>query len=185
LSWYERDPTRSLRWIEETGWPPSAAVLDVGAGTSTLVDALLAAGFADVTVLDISQYALDQVYQRLGGASQAVTFIRHDVLTWQPARHYDVWHDRAVFHFLTETADCQRYLQVATDAVRAGGDLLLATFAEDGPTSCSGLPVCRYSAKDLTRVFSTDFALAGSDREEHLTPSGVVQPFTWVRLTRR
>ena len=182
LSWYEREPTQSLRMIERTGSGPSSAVLDVGAGTSILVDRLLDLGFTDVTVLDISERAIGEVRRRLGERADSATFIRHDVLTWQPARRYDVWHDRAVFHFLTESTDRDRYVHLAEDVVRTNGWLVLATFAADGPTRCSDLPVCRYSAEDIRNTFSVAFGLVESDREEHVTPRGVVQPFTWVRL---
>jgi 2-polyprenyl-3-methyl-5-hydroxy-6-metoxy-1,4-benzoquinol methylase len=184
VSWYERDPATSLRLIEEVADGPSAAVVDVGAGASLLVDTLLAHGFTDLTVLDISERALSEVRQRLGKDAQLVTFVEQDVLTWTPDRHYDIWHDRAVFHFLTEPTDRGRYVEIAASAVRSGGSLVLATFAEDGPMQCSGLPVCRYSAEDLAEAFSASFSLTQHEREEHVTPRGVVQPFTWVVLRR-
>lgn len=182
LSWYEREPTCSLRLIERTRAAHSAAVIDVGAGTSTLVDRLLDRGYTNVTVLDISTRALADVSRRLGQRSHVVAFVRHDVLTWQPAQRYEIWHDRAVFHFLTKPADQDRYIHLAGDAVCAGGWLLLATFAPGGPARCSGLPVSRYSAEDIAETFSPAFELVENVREDHLTPKGIVQPFTWVRL---
>jgi SAM-dependent methyltransferase len=182
LSWYEREPTCSLQFIERTGTPPSAAVVDIGAGTSTLVDRLLDYGFTKVSVLDISERALTEVRRRLGERAARVTFIQHDVLTWQPDRRYDIWHDRAVFHFLTDSADQGSYVQLAGDTVSTRGWLLLATFALDGPTRCSGLPVSRYSAEEIGKTFSPAFGLVESQRELHLPPKGVAQPFTWVRL---
>jgi len=184
LSWYEREPTTSVRLIEANDVGSSAVVIDVGAGASVLVERLLALGYADVTVLDVSGRALDEARQRLGKQSEGVAFIRQDVLRWEPDRLYDVWHDRAVFHFVTASQDRDRYVEVATRAVRAGGWAVLATFAEDGPTRCSGLPVSRYSSEELADVFSAHFSLVKEDREEHLTPGGVVQPFTWVLLRR-
>jgi SAM-dependent methyltransferase len=182
LSWYEREPTYSLRLIERTGPAPSTAIIDIGAGTSMLVDRLLDHGYNSVTLLDISVRALAEVSRRLGERAGGVLFIRHDVLTWQPDRRYDIWHDRAVFHFLTEATDQGRYVELVADTVCTGGWLLLATFAPDGPTRCSGLPVSRYSADQIAKTFSPAFGFIESLREEHLTPEGAVQPFTWVRL---
>jgi cyclopropane fatty-acyl-phospholipid synthase-like methyltransferase len=184
LSWYEHEPAASLRLIEEIARTPSQAVIDVGAGESLLVDRLLARGFTDVTVLDLSRHALTEVERRLGERTRHVTFVYQDVLTWRPDRLYDVWHDRGVFHFLTERAARHRYVEIAADAIRVGGGLVLATFAEDGPTQCSGLPTSRYSALDLEATFSEYFSLAEHERAEHVTPRGVVQPFTWALLRR-
>lgn len=184
LSWYEREPTTSMRLIDATDVGTSAVVIDLGAGTSVLVDHLVESGYTDVTVLDVSGRALDEVRQRLGAKSDAVTYLRRDVLSWEPDRHYDVWHDRAVFHFLTDPEDRDRYVEVATGAVRPGGWVVIATFADDGPTQCSGLPVARYSPERLAGVFSAQFSLVEEDREEHVTPAGVVQPFTWVLMRR-
>jgi SAM-dependent methyltransferase len=185
LSWYEREPTTSLRLVEEAAPGPSAAVVDIGAGVSTLVDRLLADRFGDVTVLDISQHALDLVRERLGErAEQAVTFVHEHVVKWKPSRTFDVWHDRAVFHFLTDPTARDRYVDLAARSIPAGGTLILATFALDGPTRCSGLPVTGYSATDLEETFSAHFKLVQSEREDHVTPGGVVQPFTWAVLER-
>jgi SAM-dependent methyltransferase len=183
-SWYQREPTASLRCIEAIAPGPSASVIDIGAGTSTLVDRLLADGFTDLTVLDISRHALDEVAARLGKDSNRVRVVCHDVLTWEPDRRYDVWHDRAVFHFLTERAARDRYVELAARAVRSGGALVLATFAPDGPEQCSGLPVSRYAPRDLEDVFAEHFTLIEHDREDHVTPSGAVQPFSWIVLRR-
>jgi trans-aconitate methyltransferase len=184
VSWYQRDPVTSLRLVEQIATTPAAAVVDVGAGASLLVDGLLALGFVQITVLDISEQALSEVRDRLGRGARHVTFLRQDLLTWNPVRQYDIWHDRAVFHFLTASADRDRYVEVAAGAVRSGGSLVLATFAPDGPAQCSGFDVSRYSAEDLAETFSSSFALAHRAREEHTTPDGVVQPFTWVVLRR-
>ncbi len=117
-------------------------------------------------------------------ALSSATFIRHDVLTWHPERQYDVWHDRAVFHFLSEPAQRSHYVAVAEAGVRAGGVVIVATFAEDGPTQCSGLSVARYSADELADAFATGFDPVHHERELHETPAGAVQPFTWVILRR-
>jgi len=184
VSWYEREPTTSLRLIEQFVPSTSGAVLDIGAGASLLVDRLLARGFTDLTVLDIAHHALDEVEDRLGEGARHVRFVVSDVLAWQPDRLYDIWHDRAVFHFLTDSAARDRYVDTAGRAVRAGGVVVLATFADDGPTRCSGLPVSRYSPHDLAAAFSPRFSLVDFERNEHVTPSGAVQPFTWVVLRR-
>jgi trans-aconitate methyltransferase len=185
VSWYERDPATSLRLIEQVAAKQSSAVIDIGAGTSLLVDRLLARGFDDLAVLDISDHALSEVRARLGGRAQGVTFLRQDLLTWTPDRQYDIWHDRAVFHFLTVPSDRDRYVELAASAICSGGSLVLATFAPDGPVQCSKLDVSRYSDQDLAETFSASFVVAHHEREEHVTPRGIVQPFTWVVLTRR
>lgn len=191
VSWFQRQPTTSQRLITSVS-SPSDAVIDVGAGASTLVDALLDAGWSDVTVLDVSATALavvrdrvlnrphDRAHERQGSAS----FVVADVLSWQPERTYDAWHDRAVFHFLVRPDQREQYVATASHAVRPGGVLVLGTFAADGPTQCSGLPTSRYDADALAAVFEPGFSLEHSEREEHVTPSGVVQPFTWAVLRR-
>lgn len=184
LSWFQRHPETSLRLIGAAASGPSSAVVDVGSGASELVDDLLARGFTDITLVDISRRALEKVRERLGNEARRVRFVNQDLLTWVPERRYDVWHDRAVFHFLTESAARERYIEIVADAIGSGGTLVLGTFAQDGPTSCSGLPVSRYSADDLADVFARSFSLVGNEREEHLTPSGAAQSFTWVVLQR-
>jgi trans-aconitate methyltransferase len=184
LSWYEGEPITSLRVIDELGLGSTAAIVDVGAGASTLVDRLLAAGFGDLTVLDVSRRALDEVRDRLGSLADLVTFVVHDVVSWDPGRTFDLWHDRAVFHFLVDAEDQARYVRTVQRAVHAGGAVIIAGFAEDGPTHCSGLPVARHTAEALATMFEPWFTLIADQREEHLTPAGVVQPFTWVTLRR-
>jgi hypothetical protein len=184
MGWSEREPATSLRLITEHGPGVSASVIDVGAGLSSLVDRLLERGFTDVTVLDVSAVALGQLAERLGDGAGPVAYVHADVLAWEPERHYDVWHDRAVFHFLTADDDRHQYVVTTSKAVRAGGWLVLATFAKDGPEQCSGLAVARYSAGDLGARFAPAFGLAGDGREEHVTPAGTVQPFTWAVLQR-
>jgi 2-polyprenyl-3-methyl-5-hydroxy-6-metoxy-1,4-benzoquinol methylase len=184
LSWYEPEPAASLRLIEELAPGPSRAVIDVGAGESLLVDSLLARGFTDVTVLDVSRHALDEVEERLGGRASGVNLVCSDVLQWTPDGRYDIWHDRAVFHFLTDPIERDQYVELAERAVRDDGALVVGTFAEDGPTHCSGLPVVGYSPRGLAEVFSASFDLVTHEREEHTTPGGAMQPFTWVVLRR-
>ena len=181
VSWFQSEPEQSLRHITAIS-DCDGSVVDVGAGASLLVDRLLDLGFHDITLVDISTQALGEVRDRLGIRAGQVTFTRADLLQWQPGRTFDVWHDRAVFHFLTRPEDRDRYVALATASVVPGGHLVLATFALDGPTHCSGLEIARFDASMLGDLFAPGFALVDSDREEHRTPWGAVQPFTWVIL---
>ncbi|MFI5034919.1 MAG: class I SAM-dependent methyltransferase [Acidimicrobiales bacterium] len=181
LSWYQREPVVSLRLIASRTTPASA-VVDVGAGESTLVDALAARGYRDLTAVDLSRVALDRVAARAG--STPITLVEADVLTWRPAREFDLWHDRALFHFLVDPDDQRRYVEVAAGALGPGGAVVLATFALDGPSTCSGLAVARHDAGDLAAIFAPAFALEANEREVHHTPAGGVQSFTWVVLRR-
>ena len=181
VSWFQAEPATSLRLLRAYA-PPPAAVVDVGAGAGVLPDRLLAGGWTDVTVLDVSAAALGIVGERLG---ERVTYVVGDVTTWRPERRYGAWHDRAVLHFLTSPADVARYVGVAAAAVAPGGVAVVATFAPDGPESCSGLPVARYDAAALAAAFAPAFGLEHAEREEHGTPWGAVQVFTWVVLRRR
>ena len=181
VSWYQETPDTSLALIADT----PGSVIDVGAGSSTLVDELLADGRNDLTVLDISEAALELTRHRLAHRADLVSFEVADITTWAPQRTYEVWHDRAVFHFLTDPADQSRYVDLVTRAISPGGALVLGTFAEDGPTHCSGLPTARYSAESLAELFSAGFELEEQTRETHPTPAGTEQPFTWVKLRHR
>ena len=180
VSWFQPEARLSRELIEREVPDRAAAILDVGAGASRLVDGLLAAGYRRLTVLDLSAAALAQSQRRLGAAAASVTWLEADVLTFDvPAGAFDVWHDRAVFHFLTEAADRTRYIAQVTRGLRPGGCALVATFAEDGPTRCSGLDVARYSAAELQAEFGRAFRTVESRREEHRTPWGAVQAFTY------
>ena len=182
VSWYQPEPAMSLALIDRLGVPKTAPIVDVGGGASLLVDELLARGYTDVSVLDVSSTALELARYRLGDAAP-VRWLREDILSWQPERRYGLWHDRAVFHFLTDTAERARYLDVMRQAIGDDGALIMATFAADGPDHCSGLPVSRYDATDLQRLLD-GFKVAESSREEHVTPGGAVQPFTWIAAKR-
>jgi SAM-dependent methyltransferase len=156
------------------------AILDVGGGASTLVDGLLDAGYRDLTVLDIAPTALHHARLRLGPRADRIKWVEADVLTatFHPAS-IGLWHDRAVFHFLTNTDDRATYVRQLRHALRPGGYTILATFAEDGPTRCSGLDVVRYSANDLHAVFGAEFRLLDTQRERHRTPAGMDQSFLY------
>jgi SAM-dependent methyltransferase len=182
VSWYEPEPSTSLRLVCEQ-LPTSASVVDVGAGTGALVDGLLSRGFDDLTVLDISRTALEDVRARLGERATSVDFLECDVLSWKPERRFDLWHDRALFHFMTEADTRSQYVRVVEQALSDRGVLVLATFAEDGPERCSGLPVMRYSARALADAFPL-LRTVRSERVEHVTPNGMVQPFTYAVLRR-
>jgi len=179
VSWYEPVPQRSLELIEATGLPPEASLVDVGGGASTLVGHLLVAGFGDITVLDVARAALEGSKARLGTAGDRVQWIASDVTAWQPPRRYDLWHDRAVFHFLVDVTLRDRYLDVLKAALAPGGYVVMATFGPQGPSRCSGLDAQRYSADELSEVLGPAYRLVRSQIEEHVTPSGQVQQFLY------
>ena len=186
VSWFQPQPVRSLELLEAAGVSSGAAVIDVGGGDSTLVDALLSRGFRDLTVLDVSGAALERARLRLGDRASGVTWIEADVTHANlPAAVYDVWHDRAVFHFLIDPAERSRYVALAARAVRPSGTLIVATFAPDGPARCSGLEVARYDADGLAREFADGFVLTSRLADVHRTPAGGEQRFTYVSLRRR
>jgi len=180
VSWYQPHALRSLDLIRRVSPAPDGAIIDVGGGASTLVDDLLDAGYHDLTVLDLSAAALTETRTRLGAQAGSVRWIEADILDAElPKAGYSVWHDRAVFHFLTAPADRARYVTQVRQAVRPGGFVLVATFADNGPTRCSGLEVARYSPEALHAEFGAPFQLMASEREEHVTPRGVVQAFIY------
>lgn len=183
VSWYQPSPEQSLALIRAAG-SPAAAVIDVGGGTSRLADALLADGYRDITVLDISAVALERSKARLGRRADAVSWIVADVTQWKPARTWDIWHDRAVFHFLTDAAAQDAYLEALKLGTRPGSAVIMATFAPAGPERCSGLPVQRYSAASLAARLGADFRLYAERDEMHPTPFGTEQAFTYAALRR-
>jgi SAM-dependent methyltransferase len=186
VSWYQAEPTRSLELLGEVGAGPATAIIDVGGGDSTLVDAVVARALGRMTVLDISGAALARARARLGERAREVTWIEADVTRAElPAHAFDVWHDRAVFHFLTAAEDRARYAAVAAAAVRPGGALLMATFALDGPTRCSGLEVARYDPDSLARELGDAFTLTRGFADVHRTPGGSEQRFTVAVFRRR
>ena len=180
VSWFQPHAEQSLRLIRQTGLAQTASIIDVGGGASTLVDDLLDDGFRRVTVLDVSGAALAAARARLGERAASVTWLEADITQVAlPRNAYDLWHDRAVFHFLTSDRDRQAYVAAVQRAVKPGGYVIVATFAEDGPLQCSGLPVVRYSPSALHAEFGATFNLERHEREEHHTPSGSVQKFIY------
>jgi SAM-dependent methyltransferase len=185
VSWYQAEATVSLRLIQQHVPDLRSPIIDVGGGASVLVAQLHAAGYRDLTVLDLSGAAIASAQDSLGPAAATIRWIETDILTAQlDPGHYALWHDRAVFHFLTDPADRARYVAQARQAVAPGGYVLVASFAEDGPTQCSGLDVMRYSAQSLHAQFGKEFAFLEAKREEHRTPGGEVQAFIYC-LCRR
>ncbi|MBA4286365.1 MAG: SAM-dependent methyltransferase [Xanthomonadaceae bacterium] len=184
-SWYQLLPTVSLELIAAATDERSLPLIDIGGGASTLVDALLDAGWQDLSVLDISAAALAVARERLGAAAASVRWLEIDLLDATLLREYAIWHDRAVFHFLTDPVDRERYRQLAEASVRPGGQLIIGSFAEDGPLQCSGLPVQRHSALTIAAALGDAFELLETRRETHLTPSGNAQHFVYCRFVHR
>lgn len=184
VSWFEAEPTTSLDLVKSVA-TPSASVIDVGAGTADLAWRLINDGYADVTVLDISAIAIDSMAASFAETDQKPDFIVADVTEWLPGRTYDVWHDRAVFHFMVTDELRNGYKSTLTRAVHPGGFAIIGTFAEDGPEQCSGITVTRHSAESIADLFSTEFDLLQSFNRVHRTPHGVDQHFVWVILRRR
>ncbi|HEX7019854.1 MAG TPA: class I SAM-dependent methyltransferase [Gemmatimonadaceae bacterium] len=185
LSWFQRCPSASLELVQLAAPGHDARIIDVGGGASTLADHLLDAGYEHVTVLDVSAGALDQARRRLDTRAASVRWIESDVLTAElPSRAFDVWHDRAVFHFLTDASDRRRYVAQLAGALAPTGHAVIGTFAEDGPTRCSGLEVRRYSPAELAAELGSSFELVESRRESHHTPSGAEQRFAFSIFRR-
>lgn len=180
VSWYQPHAEQSLRLIRDAGIGKDAAIIDVGGGASTLVDDLLAEGYTDLSVLDFSAAALAAAKQRLGAAAQRVHWIEADITQVKlPANAFDLWHDRAVFHFLTSPEDRTAYVDAVLRAVKPGGHVIAATFGEEGPLRCSGLPVVRYRPDQLEAEFGDALTLLDHQTENHLTPWGGIQQFVY------
>lgn len=184
VTWYQAHPEISLGLIDRVTADRSRPVIDIGGGASTLVDHLLDAGYGDVEVLDVAQSAIDAARKRLGPRADAVAWTAADITRWRPDRRYAVWHDRAVFHFLTEAADRRAYVATLDAALEDDGHLIIATFALDGPEKCSGLPVVRYDAAKLSGELGPGFSLVDETREVHHTPLGRTQSFAYFLFRR-
>ena len=186
VSWYQPHLQRSLGLIHEAAPAKDAAIIDIGGGASTLVDDLLQEGFQDLTVLDISATALQAAKARLSAQADRITWMEGDILTATlPAQRYDVWHDRALFHFLLAPDDQARYVAQVRRAVKEGGTVIIATFGLQGPPRCSGLDVVRYSPQTLERAFGGVLRLVSSTTEQHRTPAGRIQEFLYSRFLKQ
>jgi 2-polyprenyl-3-methyl-5-hydroxy-6-metoxy-1,4-benzoquinol methylase len=185
VSWFEESPAISLELIRATGVNPEASIIDIGAGAFRLVDALLDEGYRSITVLDLSEKALETSKARLGALSAAkVEWLATDVTTWEPSQAYDVWHDRATFHFLTDPKDRAAYAERVLRAVRSGGHVIIGTFALVGPKRCSGLPVVRYDPAAISKILGALFDLSESRTHAHKTPTGTIQHVQFSRFRR-
>lgn len=185
VSWFQETPAPSLELIELVGAIRSSGIIDIGGGASRLVDCLVAQGYADVTVLDLSAAALASARSRIGDKASQVSWIAADVTLWEPSRSYDIWHDRAAFHFLTDPNDRTAYLARLRRALRPGGHAIIGTFALDGPERCSGLLVSRYDADSLAATLGRGFELIDTRRHEHVTPWGATQKFQFSTFRRQ
>jgi 2-polyprenyl-3-methyl-5-hydroxy-6-metoxy-1,4-benzoquinol methylase len=184
MSWYQDYPDVSMQFISKYGGGKASHIIDVGGGSGVLADALLQDGYAHLSVLDISQAALDHAEQRLGAKARAIEWIHEDVLAFRPAEQYDIWHDRAAFHFLNDEAEVRTYVHTAAQGIRDGGLLVLATFSEKGPERCSNLPVHRYSQEELEGVLHQYFSKIECINTDHITPRETLQNFTFCAFRR-
>jgi len=184
FSWFETVPQVSLAMLDAAGVTPGMCVLDVGGGDSRLIDQLVARGMDCLAVLDVSGAALQRAQARLGTAAQVPVWIESNVTADWTLKPVDVWHDRAVFHFLTAPEDRARYIDHMNDVLKVNGTVIIATFAPDGPEKCSGLPVARYSPETLTAALGERFELVEARPHRHTTPWGTVQSFQYSRLRR-
>ena len=184
LAWHQATPSLSLDMIAAAALPETGAIIDVGGGASTLVDYLLDAGYLDVTVLDIAGQALAAAQARLGARAEDVHWIEGDILQMKLPRRYDLWHDRAVFHFLVDPTDQERYVEALLAALNVNGHLIVATFAPSGPARCANLDVVRYGPEDLCARFGPDFHLVRTELRTHVTPWGTCQQFNFCHFHR-
>ncbi len=184
VSWYQESPAPSLELIALARLSADASIIDIGGGASRLVDALVDRNVGQITVLDLSAAALDAAKQRLGNKAAKVRWEIADVTKWEPSQTYDLWHDRAAFHFLTDQADQSAYVDRLKKAVKRGGCVIIGTFALDGPERCSGLPIVRYDAASLSGTLGSDFKLIDARRRDHATPWGAVQRFQFSTFRR-
>ncbi|MCB9174719.1 MAG: class I SAM-dependent methyltransferase [Flavobacteriales bacterium] len=185
VSWYQPTPQTSLDFIQELNTPLTAKIIDVGGGDSFLVDYLLKLGYSNITVLDISEAAIHRAKTRLGKLAKKVTWIVSDITEFKPNEQYDVWHDRAAFHFLTNQTDIKKYLEIVTNNTSINGQLIIGTFSENAPTKCSGIEIKQYSINDLETVFKPTFKKIKCSTINHPTPFNTVQNFTFCTFNKK
>lgn len=184
VGWYQKTPTVSLAFFEESKIPKTAKILDVGGGDSYLVDHLLDLGFAHIHVLELSRKAIEKAKNRLGEYATKVRWINSDILMFEPKEKFDVWHDRAAFHFLLDPQEIKDYVQKANESISEGGLMLIGAFSEQGPTHCSGLPVTQYSMDQLASVFRPYFQKTKCFQTDHITPGGARQHYTFCSFIK-
>lgn len=185
VSWYQPKPLTSLDFIDRSVLLKSAKIIDVGGGDSFLVDHLLELGYTAVSVLDISEKALERAKARLGEKAEKVDFVVSDVTTLDTNQKFDFWHDRAAFHFLTEQVDIENYKRVVLKSIKPDGIMVIGTFSENGPTKCSGIPIKQYSIESLIKVFDKDFELVSTQNVDHETPFDTIQNFIFCCFRKR
>ncbi len=185
LSWFQSSPVTSLNLIRSCNLPPEASIIDIGGGDSLLVDHLLAMGFQKITVLDISETAIAKTKARLGEKADMVNWIVADAAAFQPTEQYDLWHDRAAFHFLTQEKEIQHYLQAVCNAVKPNGHMVIGTFSEQGPLTCSGISIQQYSEASMARVMQQCFEKTDCRYIDHKTPVGILQNYIFCSFKKR
>lgn len=185
VSWFQENPEPSLSFIKKYPDAASRGIIDIGAGASRLADALAGAGYTDITLLDISSRALEKTAKRIGGKAGGIDFIASDITAWHPKRKWGIWHDRAVFHFLTSGDDQRAYVKALREGTAPGSVIVMGTFSLEGPERCSGLPVQRYSAESLNARLGSEFELVESLPHCHVTPGGAEQNFMFAVFQRR
>ncbi|QRQ63624.1 class I SAM-dependent methyltransferase [Sphingobacterium multivorum] len=184
VSWYQPNPEASLHFIEQANLPKKAKIIDIGGGDSFLVDFLLKAGFEDITILDISNAAIERAKKRLGDEATKVKWIVSDILDFVPDATYDFWHDRATFHFLTVRQEIDRYIKIADQSIAVGGILVVGTFSEQGPKKCSGITIKQYSAQSISDLFQTCFRKIECMTIDHITPFDTKQHFVFCSFRK-
>lgn len=185
VSWFQSMPELSLKFIRHSGVPRSGTVIDVGGGSSMVVDHLVHDGFENITVLDISSVALCTAQERLGKSAKLINWIEADITQFQCTERFDLWHDRAVFHFLTQASERKRYIDLLHQTIKPGGHVIIAAFAIGGPKKCSGLDIVQYDAAKLSQELGEAFTLIEQEAEAHITPGGNVQAFGYYRFKKQ
>ena len=185
VSWYQPVPETSLAFLAQSGLPKNAKIIDIGGGDSLFVDHLMKAGYSDITVLDISAHALERAKARLGDKASRVKWIVSDASAFSPAETYDFWHDRAVFHFLTEENDIKSYMSILAKGIRPGGNLVIGTFSEQGPEKCSGIKIKQYSETSITERLKSAFNKIRCLTVDHKTPFNTIQNFLFCSFHRK
>lgn len=184
LSWYQKEPELSLEFIQQAGIGQNEPIIDVGGGTSMLVDFLYNKGYTNLSVLDISAKALASAQQRLGDSATEIQWYEADITEFNPPHHFSIWHDRAVFHFLTSKPEREKYVSVLQQSLRLHGQLIIAAFAKGGPTQCSGLDIVQYDALKLSTELGEEFELVDQRNEVHVTPADKEQAFQYYRFVK-